>query len=309
MWIEIFRSGLHKDSAGRSHEYSADDIEQIAAKYNTALDDDESKIAPLVKGHPESNEPAYGWVERLGRRGDKLYAKMKELSPEIVKNVRDGMFKKISIALYPDLMLRHVGLLGAVPPAVKGMRNVELGDAEDFREFALEDYYCVINPVKESGRCDVKNHSENSKNEDKLEKDKMMEYEEKIALLEKEKRLLEYREYVNSMISAKDGAVITPAQGELLIDILEQAHFADNGRADSKPALTDLIMAFVSKMKPGFNTQEFAVDGKAASIEHNYTGKNVAKERLNLHEKALEIKMNTPGMAYEEAVCKAMRGE
>jgi hypothetical protein len=303
MWIEVFRSGTHLDSAGRSHHYTADEVESIAIKYNEALENDESRIAPLVKGHPESNAPAYGWIERLARRGQRLYAKLKELSPEIIKNVQDGMFKKISIALYPDLMLRHVGLLGAVPPAVKGMRNVEFADDNDFSEYLIKDYYCVIDPVNESTQPDK------SKSIDYKETEMMRVYKERIALLEKEKRLLEFRDKVNSLISDRNGVVITPAQGELLIDILEQAHFADSGRSEKKPALTEMIMAFVSKMKPAFDTREFAVSEKDNVFEHNYSNRNVSKDRLNLHERALEIKMGTPGLAYEEAVCKAMRGE
>jgi len=309
MWIEIFRSGVHKDSSGKSHQYSAEDVEQIAKKYNISLEDNESSIAPLVKGHPESNEPAYGWVERLARRGDKLYAKMKELSPEIIRNVRDGMFKKISIALYPDLMLRHVGLLGAVPPAVKGMRNVEFHDSQDFQEFDLEDYYCLMNPVKENAISNQVNIPEKSKSN--MDENMIRQYQEKIELLEKEKRLLEFRDYVNSMISAEDGAVITPAQGELLIDILENAHFANIDKAETRPTLTDMIMAFVSKMKPTFTTKEFAVNGKTQNEEHgiDYSKSNVSMDRLNLHERALEIKRSMPGMAYEEAVCMVRRGE
>jgi hypothetical protein len=303
MWIEIFRSGVHFDSAGRSNHYTADDVEAIAIKYNEALEKDESSIAPLVKGHPESNAPAYGWIERLARRGQRLYAKLKELSPEIIKNVRNGMFKKISIALYPDFMLRHVGLLGAVPPAVKGMRNVEFADDDEFSEYLLQDYHCVIDPVNESTQLD------NSKSNDNKDTEMMRVYEERIALLEKEKRLLEFRDRVNSLISDRNGVVITPAQGELLIDILEQAHFTDSGRSESKPALTEMIMAFVSKMKPAFDTKEFTINEKNNMIEHNFSSRNVSKDRLNLHERALEIKMSTPGLAYEEAVCKAMRGE
>jgi len=303
MWIEIFRSGVHLDSEGRSHHYTVDDIDTIAIRYNEVFEKDESRIAPLVKGHPESNAPAYGWVERLARRGQRLYAKLKELSPEIIKNVRDGMFKKVSIALYPDLMLRHVGLLGAVPPAVKGMRNIEFSSNEEYSEYSLKDYHCVIDPVNE-----IAHRNEPLSNE-KKEVEMMRVYEEKIALLEKEKRLLEFRDKVNSLISDKEVAVITPAQGELLIDILEQAHFTDRGRSENKPALTEMIIAFVSKMKPAFDTREFAVNDKNKRFENNYSEKNVAKDRLNLHERALEIKMSTPGLAYEEAVCRAMKGE
>ena len=311
MWIEVFRSGTHQDSSGRENEYSAGSIEDIARIYNNAIAKDESRMAPLVKGHPESNSPAYGWVERLARRGNRLLARLKELSPEILRSVKDGKYKKISIALYPDLMLRHVGLLGAVPPAVKGLKNVEFADEEDYKEFSLGDYHCIIDLVNDD-RVRKEGEQLQMSFEENEDKKRIREYEEKIALLEKEKRLNEFREYVNSMIRAKDGALITPAQGELLIDILENAHFADMKRDTQDNALTDMIKTFVSKLNPCFDTSEFAADGAISDIKKDFSNKNVSKERLNLHEKALQMKMNTPGISYEEAVCtvqKEMFGE
>lgn len=306
MWIEVFRSGTHTDSSGRENEYSTESIEDIAKIYNNAISKDESNLAPLVKGHPESNSPAYGWVERLARRGNRLLAKLKELSPEILRSVKDGKYRKVSIALYPDLMLRHVGLLGAAPPAIKGLKNVEFKSGEDYKEFSLRDYHCIIDPVND--KTDRKNGEQLQLDfEEKEDKRKLRAYEEKIELLEKEKRLNEFREYVNTMITAKEGALITPAQGELLIDILEYAHSADMRNNTNEISLTDMIKNFVSKMKPCLDTREFAVGGSTSDIKTDFSKKNVSEERMNLHERALEVKMNTPGISYEEAVCRVQK--
>ncbi len=46
-----------------------------------------------------------------------------------LEDYQEGRYKKVSIALYPDLSLRHVGFLGAQPPAVKGLAQAAFADA------------------------------------------------------------------------------------------------------------------------------------------------------------------------------------
>jgi hypothetical protein len=118
-WIAVFKTGRHTDSTGNERDWSEKDLDTIVAKYNPAEHE-----APVVIGHPKNTAPAWGWVEALKRQGEILYAKLKDLVPEFVEMVRQGLFKKRSIALYPDLSLQHVGFLGATPPAVKGLPDV-----------------------------------------------------------------------------------------------------------------------------------------------------------------------------------------
>lgn len=124
MWIEVLKSGTHIASDGQKKTFSISDLDRIIESYDPAFHE-----APVVIGHPKDNEPAYGWVEALKRQGNTLMAKLKDLVPEFVQAVRQGMFKKRSISLYPNLMLRHVGFLGAVPPAVKGLAPVAFRDS------------------------------------------------------------------------------------------------------------------------------------------------------------------------------------
>lgn len=131
--IEIFRAGEHTDAAGRTLTFSEDDIAAIARAYDPKLHE-----APVVIGHPEHDQPAWGWVKRLEARGASLFAELGELDARFVELVRQGRFKKISASFYlPDAphnpkpgvwYLRHVGFLGAQPPAVKGLAPVNLAD-------------------------------------------------------------------------------------------------------------------------------------------------------------------------------------
>jgi hypothetical protein len=119
-WFEIFRTGTHTDSSGNISDWTEEDLDKIIRLYDPAHHE-----APIVIGHPEHDSPAYGWIEALKREGDRLLAKPKQLVEDFKDWVRKGLYKKISIALYPDLALRHVGFLGAVPPAVKGLATAQ----------------------------------------------------------------------------------------------------------------------------------------------------------------------------------------
>ncbi len=135
MRIHVFRAGTHTASNGRTITFSEAELRDIASVYNPALHE-----APLVIGHPRTDDPAYGWVKRIEYvEGEGLYVEAHQVEPAFAELVRQGRYKKISISLYlPDApdnpapghyYLRHVGFLGARAPAVKGLRPVELSDA------------------------------------------------------------------------------------------------------------------------------------------------------------------------------------
>ena len=133
--IDVFHTGVLTDSSGESHEWTQRDLETIAIKYNDKIKADPGAEAPVVKGHPETDDPAYGWVKSLRVVGDHLKANI-ALVPQFAEEVKDELFKKVSIALYPDLSLRHIGFLGAVQPAVKGLDPVSFAEG-DFQSFEL----------------------------------------------------------------------------------------------------------------------------------------------------------------------------
>ncbi len=138
-WIEIFRGGRQVDSMGREHD-GDELIEKAVANFDASKHE-----PPVVIGHPADNAPAFGWVEGLKQElkdGVKvLLAKFKQVQPEFEDMVRRGLFKKRSAAFYPDGTLRHVGFLGAVPPAVKGLADVTFaaGEIASFEFAASED--------------------------------------------------------------------------------------------------------------------------------------------------------------------------
>jgi hypothetical protein len=134
--VEILRTGTHTASSGQVVKITDDDLSAIAANYNAELHE-----APAVIGHPADNHPAYGWVKGLKVVGDRLTATL-DLVPEFVEALRQGLFKKRSASIYPNLdgrgmYLRHVGFLGAVPPAIKALADINLKD-DDKESYTLE---------------------------------------------------------------------------------------------------------------------------------------------------------------------------
>lgn len=121
-WIAIARTGTFQDSEGRDQTFNAADLDAIAANYDPARLE-----APLVFGHPKDSAPAYGWVTGLKRDGQKLFARLARVPGEVRELVGKGRYRYVSMSLTPDRKtLRHVGLLGAVPPAIDGLGPVEL---------------------------------------------------------------------------------------------------------------------------------------------------------------------------------------
>lgn len=123
-WVRIARTGTFKDSSGRDHTFSARDFDEIVTNYNPALEE-----SPVVYGHPKDNHPARGWVKSLKREDDILLAQFSQIAPETLEDVRGKKFRYVSMSLHPcGKRLRHVGLLGAVPPGITGLGPVEFNN-------------------------------------------------------------------------------------------------------------------------------------------------------------------------------------
>ena len=134
--LQIFKPGRHTALSGASLVFSESDLAASAAAYDPAVFQ-----APIVVGHPKTDDPAYGWVSALAFADGALEASPEQVDPAFAEIVDAGRFKKISAAFYaPEApnnpvpgvyYLRHVGFLGAAAPAVKGLRSPEFADAEE----------------------------------------------------------------------------------------------------------------------------------------------------------------------------------
>lgn len=124
--IQIFKSGERTDSNGVTRNFTEADLKASAAAYDPAKHE-----APLVVGHPQADKPRFGGVGSLVFSDGLLNAEPKDVVSEFADWVGRKMFNQVSASFYaPDsphnpvpgvYYLRHVGFLGAQPPAVKGL--------------------------------------------------------------------------------------------------------------------------------------------------------------------------------------------
>lgn len=134
--IQIFKAGKHTAMSGVALSFSDVDIAATVAAYDPSKHE-----APLVIGHPKTDDPAFGWVKSLQFADGVLQAEPDQVDAAFAELVNDGKFKKISASFYtPDApnnpvpgvyYLRHVGFLGAQAPAVKGLKAASFSDAEE----------------------------------------------------------------------------------------------------------------------------------------------------------------------------------
>lgn len=134
--IEIFRAGRHTDDAGEVHLFTEADVDGMVASYNPAL-----REAPLTVGHPKDNLPAYGWVLGLQKTPTgALTMTPHQVEPQFAEMVAAGRFKKRSSSFYPPnapnnptpgrWYLRHVAFLGAQPPAIAGLKDIQFAEGD-----------------------------------------------------------------------------------------------------------------------------------------------------------------------------------
>lgn len=143
--VEMFRTGTFTPMQGEAMTFSAADLAAVADSYDAA-----KSPAPVVVGHPATDAPAYGWVDRMDfdRNSGRLNGTLRDVDPAFATAVREGRYKKVSAAFFlPDsaanpvpgtLYLRHLGFLGGAAPAVTGLKPVSFSAEANTVEFASD---------------------------------------------------------------------------------------------------------------------------------------------------------------------------
>jgi len=306
MWFEVFKTGEHTDSSGNKASYSEAELDKIATLYNSRLKESDSYQAPVVKGHPKTDDPAFGWVEMLKRKGSVLFAKIKQLAPEIIDEIKQGHFKNISIALYPDMLLRHIGLLGAIPPAVKGLKPVSFSENDTYNTFNLE--YDKINCFDDSNSEEILKEyiTVLEKNSSLIKENEYLKA--KLLSFESEKRINSYREFASTLLRNKTNQSGNQTFISNLVDILEMAYNQDrkntNEFSTESEESVNKVKEFALSFVENPLTKEFAVQNENQSYISNFdfSKRKVDPEKLELHNKAIELQMTNSGMSYQDAL-------
>lgn len=133
--IHISKPGKFKSAEGVDIEITPAILAEVAQTYNQPQFE-----AQLVLGHPRMDAPSFGGVKALSFSADGLHAEA-EPTDAAKELVAKGHYKSVSASFYTPTApnnptpgkwhLRHVGLLGATPPAVKGLRALSFSEAEE----------------------------------------------------------------------------------------------------------------------------------------------------------------------------------
>ena len=143
--VHIFSPGTQTSAQGITREFTKADLKQVADSYEPEVHE-----APIRIGHTDNDKvPAWGWVKNVKMKGEDLVAEV-EFSPLMEDYVKNGLYKKVSASFYSpeskinpepgQWSLRHVAMLGAQPPAVKGLKGfayAEESEGEDILDFAV----------------------------------------------------------------------------------------------------------------------------------------------------------------------------
>ena len=131
-WIDLFKVGKQTDSSGHTKEWTDEELQTIVDKYNEQEEENKHRAPAIAGEHLDDKKLiAYAWVKELKVEKGHLYGKFEKIDNDFKTMVNDGKFNTVSIALYPDLLLQHVAFLGAIPPAVKGLKAPQFSKANE----------------------------------------------------------------------------------------------------------------------------------------------------------------------------------
>jgi hypothetical protein len=136
--IEIAKPGKAVAVSGVAFEFTEPVLRDLSESYDPSLHE-----APIVVGHPKLDAPAYGSIGEVvyDPASQRLDARPSHVDPDFAEAVNRKLYRAVSLSMYlPDSpsnpkpghhYLRHVGFLGAHPPAIKGLRQVSFGADEE----------------------------------------------------------------------------------------------------------------------------------------------------------------------------------
>lgn len=335
MSYEIFRAGTRTDANGNTVTITHADLAAAAQAYDPKVHE-----APIVVGHPKADAPAYGWVKSLGVQNGVLTADFAQVDEGFADLVKAGRYKKVSASFYPPTSpnnpkpgvwtLRHVGFLGAQPPAVKGLSPVSFAEGEVYVEFAEEPEeigllrrllsMAGLKPA-EFAESPLENH-ENKETDMSLEEQLAAEKaareaaEKKAAESEAELKKLQDEqnqalregahgqnaEFAEGLV--KEGR-LKPADKDLVVKVLDFAEYpddvtADFGEGSKKQPLSAALRAFFTAVLPKqIQGGEMAKGETPSGLAADFA-EAADPEALSHHQRASALAAKE-GIPYEEA--------
>lgn len=131
--IPFIRTGKFTDKNGTPAEIKPETLDKIIAA--TSSYPYQNGEFPVVIGHPKEDSPAWGWINKNNLIKEKnvlsALADDSSFAREFNEWIGKKLYKTVSVALRPDWSVKHIGFLGAQPPAVTGLPAIEFSAAPD----------------------------------------------------------------------------------------------------------------------------------------------------------------------------------
>ena len=313
MSYEIFRAGTRTDANGNTVTITEADLAAAAQAYDPKVHE-----APIVVGHPKADAPAYGWVKSLGVQNGVLTADFAQVDEGFADLVKAGRYKKVSASFYPPTSpnnpkpgvwtLRHVGFLGAQPPAVKGLSAISFAEGEVYVEFAEsppppENHENKETPMsleqELAAEKAAREAAEKEAAESKAELKKLQD-EQNAALRDGAHE--QNAEFAEGLV--KEGR-LKPADKDLVVKVLDFAEYpadvtADFGEGSKKQPLSAALRAFFTAVLPKQIQSGEMAKGQTPSGWAADFAEAADPEALSHHQRALALAAKE-GIPYEEA--------
>lgn len=291
-WNEIARAGTWTAMSGQSVTLTEADLDRVVAGFRP----DDPDGAPLVFGHPAVDAPAYGWVAGLRRSGDRLLAQFRDVPEAVRELVAAGRYRNVSIKLTPGKdRLVHVGLLGAVPPAIPGLAPVRFAAGDGL---VIEFSGGTMNEIEQLKAEIARLRAEAAGGADKA---RIKELEDELARVKAELAQAKGKAEETEKAFAAFRAAEADKAREARFDALVKADKALPGEKAS-------VLAFAKTLSTATGDIEFsAPDGQAAKVsqeEAYWRGLEARQPRGLLHEFAAPAESGKSGGAIPAGLAK-----
>jgi len=126
-WFDALKPGTFRALNNKDYTLSLTDVQTACAQINEQV---KNWVPPIVKGHPQVASPREGSIKGARMNGEVMQLCAADLVPSFAEECKTGAYTNVSVSLYPDLTLRHLGVLGAHMPAVVGLDPISFGQGE-----------------------------------------------------------------------------------------------------------------------------------------------------------------------------------
>lgn len=307
--LEIFRPGVFKSVEGQNISFSDADVAATVAAYDIA-----KHKAPLVIGHPKMDDPAYGHAVSLSLgRNNVVLAEPANVDPAFADAVNNERYDSISASFWSPTnprnpvpgvwYVRHIGFLGAVPPAVPGLKQPSFADADDSDLITInfaDSQEPIMGTPEEKAALEKQQQKLKDDQASFADQQKDFEAREK-ALAAKEKEIADQaaKARADEISSFAEGLVksgkLLPGEKAGLVAVLtgiaadHSVSFADgDGKTVSQDA-GEVLRGFLSNLPPRVDFAEHSAaehdqeDGKGSASFASPDGYSVDGSRMELH--------------------------